>query len=758
MKGFQRLFCLILTGCMLLSLVACGSKQPATTPTGAADPTASAASGNSAVPTEAPGSETAATLPAGDVTSETLPEGSDPTEALSGENAPSAEQPDPNEGPTEAPGSETPATKWTVTAPTQAVITTATKKPAATATNTQATTATKAQETAATKAQATTATKAQQTTATKAQATAATKKPATTATKAPATTATKAQATSATKKPATTATKAPATTATKAPATTATKAPATSAPTAAPTVAPSAANAPTSLILNKGGSYGGSLNKSLYGEGAPLNGQYDVKNSDYYTVNNDYYNMTSTEERVIIPHFKSYQQTMQDSSGLACLLMILNYMGQDTQNTYTEEALVKKYEEVNGAKVYGKGTTEEGLVKLVEALGLGYTATNTVFKFSGSGESTRQKDTKKFFTDAIKEGKFILVRYQSPVGHGWKLIVGYDTLGNVWNTAEQKEQDAFGDDVIIFAEPYDGADHYQDGFTTERMQDFYAWWKDMSASGKVTADSKWSYVLIDPNLDLSLDYQPVDETVKQTLYELHLPRNPNGGYGGTRNYKLYGSITSGNGKWNHTESNYYKINDFYNMGSEGSRVLLKNYTVLQQTMHSSCGICAVTSVLKYYGGIEESYYDMELSYLETYLEVNELTTITNKGTGVTGNAATLTEMGYTAEYSYANAGSLPKYATYEEYAQFVRDNLKAGRPIVVSTYLGSGHYLTVIGYDDMGTDYIYDDVIITADSCDYWDGYQDGYNVFSAYKFYRQHTNSSHKYLQSLLVIYKKES
>ena len=75
---------------------------------------------------------------------------------------------------------------------------------------------------------------------------------------------------------------------------------------------------------------------------------------------------------------------------------------------------------------------------------------------------------------------------------------------------------------------------------------------------------------------------------------------------------------------------------------------------------------------------------------------------------------------------------------------------------MVSTYLGSGHFLVVIGYDDMGTEYIYDDVIITADPCDYWDGYQDGYNVFSAYKFFTQHTNSKYRMMQSHLVVYDK--
>ena len=101
-------------------------------------------------------------------------------------------------------------------------------------------------------------------------------------------------------------------------------------------------------------------------------------------------------------------------------------------------------------------------------------------------------------------------------------------------------------------------------------------------------------------------------------------------------------------------------------------------------------------------------------------------------------------MGYNSETFGSPTAADPHFPTLESYMEFMRSNLLAGRPVVLSTYLGSGHFLTVIGVDDMGTDYIYDDVIITADSCDYWDGHQDGYNVFSAYKFYRQHTNSKH--------------
>jgi len=278
----------------------------------------------------------------------------------------------------------------------------------------------------------------------------------------------------------------------------------------------------------------------------------------------------------------------------------------------------------------------------------------------------------------------------------------------------------------------------------------------MAINGTVDADSKWTYVIVDPNLDITFDYKSVDETVKQKLYDLHLPLNPDGTYGGARDEKLYGKITSGRGWWNHTNSNYYKINDFYNMGTEGSRILLKNYTVLQQTMSSSCGLCAINSVLKYYGEAG-SQYDMELSTLTAY-ESTTGKTVKGTGTDINRLKSTLSSMGYTSKTYACKAGDQPKFATYEDYIQFIRENLQAGKPIVACTYLGSGHFLTIIGYDDMGTAYIYDDVIITADSCDYWDGYQDGYNVFSAYKFFRQHTNRNYINMQNMLVINKKVS
>lgn len=490
-------------------------------------------------------------------------------------------------------------------------------------------------------------------------------------------------------------------------------------------------------ILNADGSYGGSLDETKYGAGAPLNGQYDVADSDYYMVNNDYFNMTSHNERVIYPQFSTYQQTMADTSGIACLLMVLNYMGQDVVSKYNEKALLDMYEQVNNTTVYGNGTTEEGLMELVSSLGLGYTATNTDKRFNAYKNESNMKD---FFTEVLKEGKFVLVRYMSPVGYSWKLLIGYDLIGkegdgNIKETPETNWSDTVNDDVLIFAEPNDMADHRQDGYATERATDFYFWWQDSEINGKV--HDTYSFIVIDTNFDYTVDYQSLDNEITQELYPIQLPEKPSG------------LATP------HRGAQYYTVNDFYNMGSEGSRLLLSGYTVLQQTMQSTCGICAVGSVLKYYGR-EESYLELETVYMLQYERINNVK-VNPKGSHVERHYAALTDWGYEAQWGGTTRSLAdPDYLTYEEYFQFFKSNIEAGRPVVISSLLGSNHFYTIIGVDDMGTEHIYDDVIICADSADGWDGYRDGYDTFSAYKAFIQHANKYGDRLQNYIVIYPK--
>lgn len=52
-------------------------------------------------------------------------------------------------------------------------------------------------------------------------------------------------------------------------------------------------------------------------------------------------------------------------------------------------------------------------------------------------------------------------------GH-WQVIIGIDTCGS----------DTPYDDVLIFADPYDITDHYQDGYYIFPLSRFYGMWRE----------------------------------------------------------------------------------------------------------------------------------------------------------------------------------------------------------------------------------------------------------------------------------------
>lgn len=498
------------------------------------------------------------------------------------------------------------------------------------------------------------------------------------------------------------------------------------------------------LILDEFGNYGGTTNKSRYGMGAPLNGEYDQEDSIYYLVN-DFYNMKSTEDRTILPKFAPYQQTMADSGGLACALMILNYFGEDIRNTYNEVELVKLYEQLNGTEVYGNGTNAQGIKKLFNQIG--YSAV-TGYKESGS---TTDDKIANFITWALlqlNQGRLIMVRYQDDREFGWHVIIGLDTMGTAFPR----------DDVLIMADPYDSFDHFQDGYVTSAAGRFYRWWQNVEQSGKTT--DAFDCVVVYPKKVPTITRVQEERKITQIIPDRHLLLNPDGSFGGTRDAKKYGVINEKNGETDQLTSNYHAFVDYYNMDSSDTRLILKGYMAFQQTMASSCGICSTLSVLNYYG-IDVNIYD-EVFLTEKYCEVNEVATIYNVGVGSSGLKKLLNSLGYVAEGrsfardSFVNSSSMI-FPTYEKFLTWVKTNLSKGTPMPVSWRPHGGHWEVIIGIDTMGTDYIYDDVLVLADSHDTWDHYQDGYNTLPANLFYRQWYNGSFTYNQQYCIFDKKK-
>ncbi len=495
------------------------------------------------------------------------------------------------------------------------------------------------------------------------------------------------------------------------------------------------------LILSENNYYGGSLNEELYGKGAPLNGEYDAPESGYWRVN-DYYNFTSTDERTVIPHFAPYQQTMADSSGLACALMILNYCGDDVK-TYNELKLVQMYEELNNTTVYGNGTTADGLEKVFNELG--YTTRIRDYVEKSSDTNDKIADCKAWLKNHLDNGRFVLVRYEDGVDHGWRIIFGMDTMGTDYARSA----------VLFMANPNDGADHFQDGYTTVPLGRFYRWWFDTLNNGSKT--DEFDYLVVAPKQLVEFDRVTETRERVQTVPENHLIRNADGSYGGTTNKDKYGSGTPKNGEIDQLTSPYYSFVDYFNLKNNDTRLILTGYRGFQQTMASSCGICSTFTVLAYYGKDVTKWNEEFL--VKKYEELTGKI-IYNSGVGGSGLKKLVTEgLGFaSSDYkSYASANYVSDeqsmiFPTYQSFTTWVKGNLSKGTPMPVSWRPHSGHWEVIIGYDDMGTDYPYDDVIVLADSGDNWDHYQDGYNTLAATQFYSQWFNGSFTYNQQYNV------
>ena len=75
----------------------------------------------------------------------------------------------------------------------------------------------------------------------------------------------------------------------------------------------------------------------------------------------DFYNMTSTADRIILPHYPTYQQTTEYSCGAAAALTVLNYFGDKSFDEPTLIKLLKTKPKI--------GTSLGNMVKFFKGIG-----------------------------------------------------------------------------------------------------------------------------------------------------------------------------------------------------------------------------------------------------------------------------------------------------------------------------------------------------------------------------------------------------
>lgn len=179
----------------------------------------------------------------------------------------------------------------------------------------------------------------------------------------------------------------------------------------------------------------------------------------------DFYNMTSTADRIILPHYPTYQQTTEFSCGPAAALTVLNFFGN---RDFDEQTLIERMKTKPQI-----GTSLGNMVKFFKSIGW-------EVQSSLDAPPMEEEEFQKFVVKNLSAGNPIIVE-NVEWGRHWRVIIGYDSLG----TAE------IDDDVLIFADPYDTTDHNQDGCTVGSLDRFYSMWFDHSMLPKKERNQAW---------------------------------------------------------------------------------------------------------------------------------------------------------------------------------------------------------------------------------------------------------------------------
>jgi len=161
---------------------------------------------------------------------------------------------------------------------------------------------------------------------------------------------------------------------------------------------------------------------------------------------------------------------------------------------------------------------------------------------------------------------------------------------------------------------------------------------------------------------------------------------------------------------------YYTGIDFDTLRSNDHLTVLPLKSFRQQVTNYSCGPVAAMTVLSYYGMPANNTDADEIQI------AREMNTSTN-GTNPEQIASWFNRNGWNA--TWGTGGN----------QKMLRENLKNRVPTMVEWMDWGGHWVVVTGYDTRGTEDVWDDVIIFADSVDCHDDRVDGVTYFNYGEF-----------------------
>ncbi len=187
------------------------------------------------------------------------------------------------------------------------------------------------------------------------------------------------------------------------------------------------------------------------------------------------------------------------------------------------------------------------------------------------------------------------------------------------------------------------------------------------------------------------------------------------------------------------DSPYFEAINYYD-GTDISDtlVLIDHFQTYQQTSERSCGAACVLMVVNYLTGEApgEDTLDkeMDIRYMDNAREDGSY------GASTASVAEALRARGIEVKTS-ADTQDEEGYSFYseEDLTEFICNQLQAKKPVVMESVEWGGHWMVLIGYDDMGTpDSTLDDVLVFADPYDTSDHCQDGYYTMSFERYVSQ--------------------
>ena len=97
------------------------------------------------------------------------------------------------------------------------------------------------------------------------------------------------------------------------------------------------------------------------------------------------------------------------------------------------------------------------------------------------------------------------------------------------------------------------------------------------------------------------------------------------------------------------------------------------------------------------------------------------------------------------------------FKSEKEFSEYIKEALSNNRVVITDNVEWGGHWMVLIGYDDMGTEEFDDDVLIFADPYDTTDHFKDGYTIKSFQRYFAEwrnfDTSEKQDYIQQFVTV-----